>query len=79
MRNNSGELLRRVEGGESVQISNHGRVVAVIQPVDDGLAALAERGQARLARTPVTALAGIRRTTSTATTKDIIEDSRGRW
>lgn len=32
LRNNSSEILRRVEAGESFEVSNHGRVVAVISP-----------------------------------------------
>jgi len=80
MRNNSGDLLRRVEAGESVQISNNGRLAAMIVPVDDaGLAALAERGQARLARTAVSTLATIRRAPAASSTRAMIEDARGRW
>lgn len=32
LRNNSSEILRRVEAGESFDVSNHGHVVAVISP-----------------------------------------------
>ena len=32
MRNNSGEILRRVEAGESIQVTNNGRVAALIVP-----------------------------------------------
>jgi prevent-host-death family protein len=32
LRNNSAQILRRVEAGESFEISNHGTVVAVISP-----------------------------------------------
>ncbi len=37
LRNQSAEILRRVEAGESFEITNHGKVVAVIRPpgVDD--------------------------------------------
>tara|TARA_R110002020_G_scaffold14291_11_gene50742 strand:+ start:1524 stop:1646 length:123 start_codon:yes stop_codon:yes gene_type:complete len=33
MRNRSGEILRRVEAGESVLVSNNGRLAALIVPV----------------------------------------------
>ena len=33
MRNSSGEVLRRVAGGESLVISNHGRPAAMLVPV----------------------------------------------
>lgn len=32
MRNRSGEILRRVEAGESIQVTNNGRPAAVIVP-----------------------------------------------
>lgn len=32
MRNNSAEILRAVATGETVQVTNHGRVAAVISP-----------------------------------------------
>lgn len=33
MRNRSGEILRRVEAGESIEVSNSGRPAALIVPV----------------------------------------------
>ena len=33
LRNRTGEVLRRVEGGESVIITVHGRPVAVLEPL----------------------------------------------
>ena len=33
LRNNSGEVLRRVAAGESFEVTNHGEVVAVLIPV----------------------------------------------
>jgi prevent-host-death family protein len=32
LRNNSAEILRRVTEGESFEITNHGEVVAILQP-----------------------------------------------
>ena len=52
MRNNSAEVLRRVEAGESLQVSNHGRPAALIVPVgNDPLdASIAAEPPARPAR-----------------------------
>lgn len=80
MRNRSGELLRRVEAGESVLVSNNGRLAAMIVPVGgtvlDGLIA---RGEARPSRTGVDQLGAIVRVTSPMTSGELVEDSRGRW
>lgn len=80
MRNRSGEILRRVAAGESVQVSNNGRPTAMIVPVGgsvlDGLIA---RGEARPARTGVDALLSITRAVSPMTSSELIDDSRGRW
>ena len=80
MRNRSGEILRRVEGGESVQVSNNGHLAAIIVPAGgDPLDGLVARGEARAARTGGESLATIVRAVSPLSTRDIIEDSRGRW
>ncbi len=80
MRNRSGEILRRVEAGESIAVSNNGHPAAIIVPVGgnvlDGLIA---RGEARPARAGVEALLAIARVVSKATARELIEDSRGRW
>jgi prevent-host-death family protein len=80
MRNRSGELLRRVEAGESVLVNNNGRPAAMIVPVGgsvlDGLIA---RGEARPARTGVATLGSITRAVSPVSTGELVEDSRGRW
>ena len=80
MRNRSGEILRRVAAGESVQVSNNGRPAAMIVPVSgsvlDGLIA---RGEARAARTDLQALLSIKRAVSPMTSEELVDDSRGRW
>ncbi len=80
MRNRSGEILRRVEAGESVQVSNNGHLAAMIVPVGgsvlDGLVA---RGEARPARAGIESLLAITPAQSPVTSQQIIEDSRGRW
>jgi prevent-host-death family protein len=80
MRNSSGEILRAVAAGETFQVTNNGQVAALISPpTSDVLARLEEQGHVRLARRPVTDLSSIRRGTSRVTTREIIEDTRGRW
>lgn len=74
MRNNSGEILRAVAAGETVHVTNNGRVVALISPPGvDVLLRLAKHGQARLARRPVTDLESIRRRKSKLTSSEIVK------
>lgn len=80
MRNRSGEILRRVEAGESVQVSNNGRLAALIVPVGrDPLDDLVARGEARAPRTGTDQLRAIIRSTSPVSSGELLEDSRGRW
>lgn len=80
MRNRSGEILRRVEAGETVGVSNNGHPAALIVPVGgDPLDGLVARGEARPARTGTDALAAITRVVSPVSSQDLVEDGRGRW
>jgi len=80
MRNQSGEILRDVADGETVQVTNHGRVAALIVPPGaDSLADLVSRGQVRVARAPASSLRSIVRRKSTADSRTILADARGRW
>ena len=80
MRNSSGEILRAVAAGETVQVTNNGQVAAVISPPAGGsLERLVAQGQARLARRPVADLTTIHRRKTTRTSAELLEDSRGRW
>jgi prevent-host-death family protein len=80
MRNNSGEILRRVEAGESVRITNNGRVAAlIVPPPNDPLTDLAERGQMRPALREPSTLRNIRRRAAHRTSEQILADSRGQW
>lgn len=80
MRNNSGEILRAVEGGETIQISNRGRVVAVISPAHlSTIDRLIAEGKTRPATRPASDLAKIKPKKSKVTTKEILEDVRGPW
>ncbi len=79
MRNNSGDILRAVAAGETVRVTNHGRLAAVISPPHQPtLARLAADGQARLARRPVSQLAAIKRRRSPTASVDLLDDVRGR-
>lgn len=80
MRNNSGEILRAVAAGESVQVTNNGQVAAIISPPSgDSLTELVARGQARPARKPLASLQAVRRGKASRTSAEIVTDSRGRW
>lgn len=80
LRNHSAEVLRRVEAGESLTITNRGRVTAVISPAGRSpLDELTERGQVRSARSAVDTLRLITRRRSMRTASEIVSDSRGEW
>ena len=80
MRNQSSEVLRRVEAGETIVVSNHGRPVAVIGPAPaNTVSDLIGRGQARPAKKPVSSLIGIRRKTGRMSSAEILRDVRGAW
>jgi prevent-host-death family protein len=80
MRNSSGEILRAVAAGETVQVTNNGQVAALISPpAGDSLDRLVAQGQARPARRPVTDLSTIRRRKAKWTSAELVEDARGRW
>lgn len=77
MRNNSAEVLRRVEAGETITVTNHGRAVARLSPVQKTvLEELEELGRLRPALKPRSELT---RPTATSelTTAEIIADVRG--
>ena len=80
MRNSSGEILRAVAAGETVQVTNNGQVAALITPPgSDVLVRLAELGQARPARRPVTDLRSIRRRPARLTSAEMVKDVQGPW
>jgi antitoxin (DNA-binding transcriptional repressor) of toxin-antitoxin stability system len=80
MRNHSGDTLREVADGETNQVTNHGRVAALIVPPGaDPLADLVSRGQARVALTPLSNLRSIVRRKGTTDSQAIVADIRGRW
>lgn len=80
MRNQSGEILRRVADGETIEVTNNGRPAALIVPPGaDALTDLLSRGQVRVARNPASSLRSISRRTSTTSSEAIVADVRGRW
>lgn len=38
LRNRSSDVLRRVQAGETIQVTNHGEIVAVLSPPENGMA-----------------------------------------
>lgn len=80
MRNNSGEILRRVAAGETIEITNRGRVAAHITPPPKSvLDELEEQGQLVRPTMPQGGIAEIKRVKLSKSTEDIIDDVRGRW
>lgn len=80
MRNSSGEILRAVAAGETVEVTNNGQVAALITPPgSDVLTRLVELGQARQARRPAADLAAIDRRPARLTSAEIVKDVRGAW
>jgi prevent-host-death family protein len=80
MRNQSGDILRRVADGETIQVTNNGQVAAlIVPPGTDPLADLVSRGQVRVARTPPSSLRSIARRKGTVDSQRIVADARGRW
>lgn len=78
MRNNSGELLRRVEAGETITVTNRGRPVARITPVRQSvLDELETLGQLRRATRSPRELRDIPRAKLSVTTAEILDDLRG--
>lgn len=80
MRNRSGEILRRVEAGEALQVTNNGRLAAMIVPVTGSvLDGLIERGGARAPIAPRERLLTIEPRESALSSSELVEDARGQW
>jgi prevent-host-death family protein len=80
MRNQSGEILRRVADGETIRVTNHGEAAALIVPPGaDPLDDLQARGQIRPARRPLSSLHSVPRRKARARSEEIVADVRGRW
>lgn len=79
LRNNSSEILRAVSAGETIEVTNHGEVAAILMP--PGLTVyerLVIAGKVRVPQTdrPVDFRA-VPRTVAPISSKDIIADLRG--
>jgi len=80
MRNQSGDILRQVAAGETIQVTNNGQVAAlIVPPGTDPLVDLLSRGQVRVARNPTSSLRSIVRRKSTSDSQAILSDVRGHW
>lgn len=80
MRNNSGEVLRAVAAGETVQVTNGGQVAAVISPPGlSPIELLLTADAIRRATAGGAALRSIKRSTSSLSSREILEDVRGPW
>ncbi|MGO2110889.1 MAG: type II toxin-antitoxin system Phd/YefM family antitoxin [Pseudoclavibacter sp.] len=85
LRNNSAEVLRRVEAGESLHVTNNGVPAAMIVPVGGTvLEGLVARGEARAATREVEVFKAARRRLAakgapSKPTSETLEDSRGQW
>lgn len=80
LRNDSAGVLRRVQNGESLLISNKGVKVAYIAPASGKvLDDLLEIGSVRPAKASLSSLKDIARRHSEKSTQEIVDDLRGRW
>ena len=78
LRNNSSAILREVQAGEIIEVTNHGEVAAVlVPPASTSYERLVAAGKVRQATDRAVDLRRIPRATSTLTTKKIIDDLRG--
>ncbi len=80
MRNESGEILRQVASGETIQVTNHGQVAAlIVSPGTEMLSWLTSRGQVRPAARPLLTLRSVVRRRPGTGSEAIVDDLRGRW
>jgi prevent-host-death family protein len=77
LRNNSSSVLARVAGGETIAVTNNGRVAAVLVPPQDSeLDRVLTAGTARLPRSARPRFDRIRRARSAVSTAEILDDLR---
>lgn len=78
LRNNSSAVLARVRSGESLAVTNHGEITAILSPPgEDELTRLEHAGHVRGPRVPATDFTAIRRVRAAASTPEILDDLRG--
>ncbi len=73
LRNDYAKLLRRVETGEEIAISRHGRVVARLVPAN------AEAGKVDWATSSASRLSRTGKPMSTAAAAKVLSESQGTW
>ena len=77
LRNNSSEILRAANNGESFEITNYGRVVAIIVPAPtDPLETLRASGRIQPSTTSVAEVLAIEPVAIGRTSGDILDDLR---
>lgn len=77
MRNDSGEILRRVQAGESFLVTNDGVPTAVLSPyVEDVVDRLVRTGAARSAAGPLRAVAPPQRVRQALSSEEVLAQDR---
>lgn len=77
LRNDSARILREVQAGESMEITNHGEVVALIVPVPaDTRERLIRSGELRPARSRPD-FANLERVRAATSSLEVLDDLRG--
>ncbi len=80
LRNESARILREVQAGESIEITNHGEVVALLVPVpSDRRERLIRAGELRPAAHPVDfrAIRRVELPAGSPSTQEVLDDLRG--
>ena len=81
LRQNLSQYLRRVERGERLEVTEHGRPVAVLAPIggaDSPMERLVAAGRANAPTVDIMTLLPPRGRTSTRTSEALLEDRRDR-
>jgi prevent-host-death family protein len=80
LRNDSARILRQVQAGESMEITNHGEVVAFLVPAAIGTRErLIRTGELRPAKQPVDfrSIRRVRLRPGSPSVQDVLDDLRG--
>lgn len=78
LRNNSSAVLARVRAGESLAVTNHGVVTAILSPPGScEFARLELAGQVREPRIAAPDFTKIRRARSSTSSQELLDDLRG--
>jgi prevent-host-death family protein len=78
LRNHSSEILARVSRGESIAVTNHGELAAIMSPPSlNALDRARQAGEVRERRRTDVRFDAVPRASLAATTRDILDDVRG--